>query len=263
MIVASLGFFSSTAEAVIIVGPDGVNPYEDINYTANGSNLYTYYEALSGVTKNDLPGTLFLETSRDGSGQSEVITGYNDAGGDINNASTNSSQSLTLAQAGSLSYNQQNEYVRFLLSANQRGTEGEDFYKVGKLEIYTSKNDTFDLATLESSVGNGPDQYTLAYAFEATGTEIYGDDETGDGALALQYTTGNSNWDVALYVPLVNFEEKGGSGETTFIHFIVEYEDNAGFDTWSVAVDSTLIPEPSSAILISLAGLMGLLRRRR
>ncbi len=99
----------------------------------------------------------------------------------------------------------------------------------------------------------------MAYSFDADRT----DEGNGTGELQLFYGTGNSNWDVVLYVPLAESQEYGGSQETTYIQFVVEYTDTAGFDTWSVAECDTLVPEPSSALLVSLGGLIGLLRRRR
>jgi hypothetical protein len=256
MFVATLGFSHSTAEAVIIVGPDGENCYVDEVYKGK-SDLSTYYEALDGLSKKELPGTTFLTTSRSSTIQgSSVITGYNDAGGDsINNTDTTSSSSLTLAQAGYLTHNNDDDkYVRFLLSANQKGSPGDNYYKVQELKIYTSEHEQFSLTSLSAC---------LAYKFKATEETGNGSDETGNGALALQYTTGNSNWDVALYVPYENFQNGALSAAETYIHFVVRYEDNAGFDTWSVAECDTLVPEPSSALLVSLGGLIGLLRRRR
>ena len=87
--------------------------------------------------------------------------------------------------------------------------------------------------------------------------------ETSTGELQLFYGTGNSNWDVVLYVPLAELKEYGGSQETTYIQFVVEYTDTAGSDSWQYNVGTGLVPEPSSALLVALGGLMGLLRRRR
>jgi len=100
---------------------------------------------------------------------------------------------------------------------------------------------------------------TLAYSFDADRT----DEGNGTGELQLFYGTGNSNWDVVLYVPLAELEEYGGSQETTYIQFVVEYTDTAGSDSWQYNVGTGLVPEPSSALLVALGGLMGLLRRRR
>jgi len=250
MFVATLGFSHSTAEAVIIVGPDGENCYVDEVYKGK-SDLSTYYEALDGLSKKELPGTTFLTTSRSSTMQgSSVITGYNDAGGDsINNTDTTSSSSLTLAQAGYLTHNNDDDkYVRFLLSANQKGSPGDNYYKVQELKIYTSSSATFSYA---SGSARGTDDLEDVYKF--------------NGELRLQpdNTKGTSNWDAALYVPYENFQNGDLTAAQTYIHFVVTYEDNAGFDTWSVAECDTLVPEPSSALLVSLGGLIGLLRRRR
>ena len=50
---------------------------------------------------------------------------------------------------------------------------------------------------------------------------------------------------------------------STYIQFHVEYTDTAGADTWAYDRGADVIPEPSSALLVSLGGLMSLFRRRR
>ncbi len=60
-----------------------------------------------------------------------------------------------------------------------------------------------------------------------------------------------------------NYTDTISDTEQTYIHFYVEYTDTAGSDTWAYDRGADLIPEPSSALLVSLGGLMSLLRRRR
>ena len=89
--------------------------------------------------------------------------------------------------------------------------------------------------------------------------------ETATGELQLFYGTGNSNWDVALYVPYSRTSRVWWLSAGDHLHSVCRRHttDTAGFDTWSVAECGTLVPEPSSALLVSLGGLIGLLRRRR
>jgi len=244
MIVASLGFFSSTAEAVILVTDDSNNPYEDTAYDPLNTDTHAFYEIIDIKEKKDV----FLSTQATGSGGTTTITGYNDSTSDYAKDFT----SLTLEDAGSLVYEGQTS-VAFYLDINQTGAGSEQpYYEIHALEIYTSSAASF---SYDNGAATGTDV-----------TEVYKFDGAAGGNLRLQpeNTTGTSNWDVALYVPLVNFERDDNlTAAETYIHFVIKYDDNSGFDTWSVSTAGPQIPEPSSALLISLAGLMGLLRRRR
>ena len=241
MFVATLGFFSSTAEAVIVVTDSDKNPYKDEAYATSGG-AFTYYQTVDTKEKK---GDVFLSTQATGqdTGGTTSITGYNDSSSEYAKDFT----SLTLEDAGTLVYEGQTS-VAFYLDINQTGTGSEQpYYEIHALEIYTSASATFSYA---SGFASGKDLEEV-YKF--------------DGVLRLQpdNTKGTSNWDAALYVPYENFKNGDLSAAQTYIHFVVTYEDNAGFDTWSVAECDTLVPEPSSALLVSLGGLIGLLRRRR
>ena len=244
MIVASLGFFSSTAEAVILVTDDSNNPYEDTAYDPLNTDTHAFYEIIDIKEKKDV----FLSTQATGSGGTTTITGYNDSTSDYAKDFT----SLTLEDAGSLVYEGQTS-VAFYLDINQTGAGSEQpYYEIHALEIYTSSAASF---SYDNGAATGTDV-----------TEVYKFDGAAGGNLRLQpeNTTGTSNWDVALYVPLVNFERDDNlTAAETYIHFVIKYDDNSGADTWSVSTGSPLVPEPSSVLLISLGGLMGLLRRRR
>ena len=253
MIVASLGFFSSTAEAVITLGGSNVgDPYHDTVY----SNPGTWYDATNpDITALDP----FLQTKRDSDG-SALITGYNADGssnlgpGNADGLGANGYKELTLAEAGTLSY-QGETSVAFYLDVNQTGTGSEQpYYEIHALEIYTSSAATFNYT---NGVASGTDLEDV-YKFSK--------DDNNQGVLRLtpDNTQGTSNWDVAMYVPLVNFDRDDDlTAAETYLHFVITYEDNSGSDIWSVSTAGPQIPEPSSALLISLAGLMGLLRRRR
>jgi len=250
MIVASLGFFSSTAEAVILItnNPDDPsnNPYEDTAYDPLDTDTHAFYEIIDIKEKKDV----FLSTQATGSGGTTTITGYNDSSSEYVKDFT----SITLEDAGSLFYNDQLS-VAFYLDINQTGTGSEKpYYEIHALEIYTSSAASF---SYDNDAATGTDV-----------AEVYKFDGAAGGNLRLQpeNTTGTSNWDVALYVPFVNFDRGDDDDLTvaeTYIHFVIKYDDNSGADTWSVSTGSPLVPEPSSVLLISLGGLMGLLRRRR
>lgn len=244
MFVATLGFFSSTAEAVIVVTDSDKNPDKDEAYATSGG-AFTYYQTVDTKEKK---GDVFLSTQATGqdTGGTTSITGYNDSSSEYAKDFT----SITLEDAGSLVYNDQLS-VAFYLDINQTGTGSEQpYYEIHALEIYTSASAEFDYFDYKDNDTTYPGVSTV-YKF--------------DGVLRLQpdNTKGTSNWDAALYVPYENFKNGDLSAAQTYIHFVVTYEDNAGFDTWSVAECGTLVPEPSSALLVSLGGLIGLLRRRR
>lgn len=241
MFVATLGFFSSTAEAVIVVTDSDKNPYKDEAHATSGG-AFTYYQTVDTKEKK---GDVFLSTQATGqdTGGTTSITGYNDSSSEYAKDFT----SLTLEDAGTLVYEGQTS-VAFYLDINQTGTGSEQpYYEIHALEIYTSASAEFDYKN-DAAAHTG---VSTVYKF--------------DGVLRLQpdNTKGTSNWDAALYVPYENFKNGDLSAAQTYIHFVVTYEDNAGFDTWSVAECDTLVPEPSSALLVSLGGLIGLLRRRR
>ncbi len=253
MIVASLGFFSSTAEAVITLdGSDVSDPYHDTVY----SNPGTWYDATNpDITALDP----FLQTKRDSDG-SALITGYNADGssnlgpGNADGLGANGYKELTLAEAGTLSYKDQTS-VAFYLDVNQTGDGSEQpYYEIHALEIYTSASATFSYADNVATGTNVEDVYKFSK------------DDNNQGVLRLtpDNTQGTSNWDVAMYVPLVNFERDDNlTAAETYIHFVITYDDNSGSDVWSVSTAGPQVPEPSSVLLISLGGLMGLLRRRR
>lgn len=248
--VAALIWSYTAADAVITI--DGNNPeYRD---NQNGYDaIYSIYDEKKSSA--NFIGETFLET--DVAGNSVSITAYND--GNITNNADNSDASVyssfTLSEAGALSYGEGSEedhYVAFYLSANQQGNSTSKFYGVDELEIYTSANATVSNIT-EAQAGN------LAYKFDSSRN----DEGNGTGQLQLFYGSGNSNWDVVLYVPLSAFTLVNNDYQQTYIQFVVGYTDTAGSDSWQYDANTTLIPEPSSSLLISLGGILGLLRRRR
>ena len=241
----------SAADAVIIVDQNAPEYRDDQN--GYDAFYFVYDEKKSSASFN---GAVFLET--DGSGSSVNITAYNDglATSNADNQFANIHSTLTLAQAGQISYdagdgNGAQNYASFYLSANQQGNSTSNFYGLDGLEIYTSSKATVsDIA--DARTGN------LAYQFDSSRA----DNENGVGQLQLFYGSGNSNWDVVLYVPLTAFTLFNNDSQQTYVQFVVDtYTDTAGSDAWQY--DADLIPEPSSTILISLGGIFGLLRRRR
>ncbi|MGB2402107.1 MAG: PEP-CTERM sorting domain-containing protein [Akkermansiaceae bacterium] len=239
----------TAADAVITV--DGDNPeYRD---NQNGYDaIYSIYDEKKSSAS--FIGETFLKT--DAAGSSVNITAYND-GNSTNNADNSYASiysSFTLSDAGLLLYGEGSEadyYVPFYLSANQQGNADSNFYGLDGLEIYTSEKATVDNIA-EARTGN------LAYKFDSSRN----DEGNGTGQLELFYGSGNSNWDVVLFVPLSAFTLENSDREQTYVQFVVDtYTDTAGSDSWQY--DSTLIPEPSSSLLISLGGVLGLMRRRR
>ena len=249
--VALLALSQASLEAVIVV--NGTNP----EYRDNLNGFDAYY-TLYDVNKSsaNFSAQAFLTT--DASGSSADITAYNHGNTENNTDNQDASvySSFTLAQAGAFTYNpnvgDENNFVAFYLSSNQQGNSSSNFYGLNGLEIYTSANATVSSIT-EARAG------TLAYKFESSP-----DTGNGTGQLQLFYGSGNSNWDVVLYVPLTAFILVNNDYEQTYIQFVVDtYTDTAGFDTWQYDANTTLIPEPSSSLLISLGAILGLLRRRR
>ena len=250
--VGALACSLSSSEAVIVV--DGTTT----EYRDNQNGFDAYY-FLYDINKSsaDFEATAFLTT--DASGNSVDITAYNDGKTTANSDNPDASvhTSLTLAQAGKLTYDDgdgEDDYVAFYLSANQQGSSTDNFYGIDKLEIYTSSSATVD-SIADARTG------TIAYSFDSTRADTGG----GTGQLELFYGNGNSNWDVVLYVPLDSFTLVNNDYQQTYVHFIVDtYTDTAGSDSWIYdSNNDSLVPEPSSALLIALGGLVSLFKRRR
>ena len=241
MTVALLCSFSA-ADAVITVDQNAPE-YHD------GDAYYSIYDI--NKSSANFEATAFLTT--DASGNSVDITAYNDGNITANSDNPYASvhTSLTLAQAGKLTYDAghgEDDYVAFYLSANQQGSSTDNFYGIDKLEIYTSSSATVDSI---KDARNGK----IAYSFDSHET----------GQLELFYGNGNSNWDAALYVPYENFQNGDLTAAQTYVHFILNtYTDTAGPDSWIYdSNNDSLVPEPSSALLIALGGLVSLFKRRR
>ena len=252
LIVAIFMLCHSSAEAIIILDTTN-DEYRD------NQNGYDAFYFLYDVKKSsaNFNAEAFLKT--DASGSSVDITAYNDGQSTPNadNPYASIHRSLTLAEAGALSYDDgsgSDDYVAFYLSANQQGNSTSNFYGVDGLEIYTSASSTLNNIA-EARSGN------IAYQFDSARA----DNGNGTGQLQLFYGSGNSNWDVVLYVPLDAFTLINNDYQQTYVHLVLDtYTDTAGFDVWQYdSNNTTLIPEPSSALLVSLGGLFSLLRRRR
>ena len=252
LIAATIGLSHTAVKAAAII-VDSSNPVYHDNADSDNEAYFFYYDIAKSDSALD---DTFLETGA--SGSSTLITAYNDGDGTANtpndNLNTATANSLTLAQAGSFTYNG-SQWVTFYLDANQKGNT---YYDVGKLEIYTSAYSQVD--SYNTSGTNLVTDGNLAYSWDKP------DDE--DVVLSLFYGNGASNWDVALYVPLdqfttINTDSSIPDTEETYIQFYVEYTDTAGADTWGYDRGADIIPEPSSALLVSLGGLMSHLRRRR
>ena len=220
---------------------------------------FAYYNQKKSGDDN-VSGT-FLETTS--SGSNVEVSAYNDGDGMANtpdnNRYTTLGEPLTLADAGIITY-ASTRVVAFYLDANQSGKDdgvlGNNYYDVTKLQIWYSDSETVDGSQWSAK------SYTSAYSFTAT---------EGANALRLFYGNGAANWDIALYVPATQFGTFTPDHYTclrlilssTYIQFHVEYTDTGGADTWGYDRGADVIPEPSSALLVSLGGLMSLFRRRR
>ena len=263
MTVALLALSQTSLEAVIIVDndpdndPDTYKVYHDNPDPESNNQAYFAYYNQKKSGDDNVSGT-FLETTS--SGSNVEVSAYNDGDGMANtpddyNRYTTLGEPLTLADAGIITYDG-TRVVAFYLDANQSGKDddvlGNNYYDVTKLQIYFSQSKTVEAP-------NGGTKATLAYSFTAT---------EGANALRLFYGNGAANWDIALYVPATQFETFKDHTpvddlSNTYIQFHVEYTDTAGADTWGYDRGADVIPEPSSALLVSLGGLITLFRRRR
>lgn len=263
MAVALLALSQTSLEAVIIVDinpdddPDTHKVYHDNTDPDSNNQAYFAYYNQKKPGDDNVSGT-FLETTS--SGSNVEVSAYNDGDGmantpDDNNSYTTLGEPLTLADAGIITY-AGTRVVAFYLDANQSGKDdgvlGNNYYDVTKLQIWYSDSETV-------TSPDGGDNRTSAYSFQA--------DEAN--ALRLFYGNGAANWDIALYVPAIQF---GITPDTnlsntdlsiTYIQFHVKYTDTGESDTWGYDRGADVIPEPSSALLVSLGGLITLFRRRR
>jgi len=260
MTVALLALSQTSLEAVIIVD---INPDDDPDthkvYHDNTDSDYQAYFAYYNQKKSgddNVSGT-FLETTS--SGSNVEVSAYNDGDGMANtpdnNRYTTLGEPLTLADAGIITY-ASTRVVAFYLDANQSGKDdgvlGNNYYDVTKLQIWYSDSETV-------TSPNGGENRISAYSFQADKTN----------PLRLFYGNGAANWDIALYVPAIQFGITPDTNlsntdlSSTYIQFHVKYTDTGGSDTWAYDRGADVIPEPSSALLVSLGGLITLFRRRR
>ena len=267
LIVALLALSQASLEAVIVVDddPDNYQVYHDNPDSDHNQAYFAYYDRKKSGDDN-VSGT-FLETKS--SGGNILVSAYNDGDGNantpdtpdtpdpsyMNNSYTKLGEPLTLADAGIITYKNK-PVVAFYLDANQSGKDdgilGNNYYDVTKLQIWYSDSETV-------TSPNGGENRISAYSFQA-------DKAT---PLRLFYGNGAANWDIALYVPAIQFGITPDTNlsntdlSSTYIQFHVKYTDTGGSDTWAYDRGADVIPEPSSALLVSLGGLITLFRRRR
>lgn len=260
-LVAASAVFTQVPTYAAMLAPSIVDEDNPEYYDVANESYFFYYDQNRSQDAS-VQGT-FLETSS--SGSNTLISGYNDGDGIdgtpvSDNSYTDIGESLTLAQAGSITYEGES-YVAFYLEANQKGkddgTPGNNYYDVTKLQIQTSSS-----ATITSY---NPDDYDESSSNMAY---YYNSADPANETIRLYYGAGNSNWDVVLYVPedsfvLTDSDPNIPDAEETYIQFYVEYHNTAGPDYWGYDRGADIIPEPSSTLLVSLGAMIGLVRRRR
>ena len=146
--------------------------------------------------------------------------------------------------------------VAFYLDANQSGKDddvlGNNYYDVTKLQIGTSHSET----VTSPNVG---DEHTSAYSFTATEKGKRTSPVLRKWSCKLGHRALCSSYSIWT----LHRSQFTDTDSSTYIQFHVEYTDTAGADTWGYDRGADVIPEPSSALLVSLGGLMSLFRRRR
>ena len=254
-LVAASAVLTQTPTYAAMLAPSIVDEDNPEYYDYAYESYFLYYDQKRSQDTN-VQGT-FLETSSPES--NSRISAYNDING-RNNSYADVGESLTLAQAGSISYGG-NNYVAFYLEANQKGTDdgtpGNNYYDITKLQIQTSSSSTI---TSYNPTAYDADSSNMAYYYDSA--------DNNDETIRLYYGAGNSNWDIVLYVPEDSFvlndtDPNVPDAEETYIQFYVEYHNTAGADYWGYDRGADIIPEPSSTLLVSLGAMIGLLRRRR
>ena len=190
MTVALLCSFSA-ADAVITVDQNAPEYHDNPDPDSNNQAYFAYYNQKKSGDDN-VSGT-FLETTS--SGSNVEVSAYNDGDGMANtpdnNRYTTLGEPLTLADAGIITY-ASTRVVAFYLDANQSGKDdgvlGNNYYDVTKLQICYSHSETVDVSQWRRMAPS-------AYSFTATEAN----------ALRLFYGNGAANWDIALYVPAIQF----------------------------------------------------------
>ncbi len=141
------------------------------------------------------------------------------------------------------------DYKEFNLDINEPNGGGHNLLSLDLLNIYTSA--TGSQTGLESTLG------TLRYSLGAF---------LDDNVVTLDYnlSSGSGQGDMWMYVPLSNFPGVTGSTYvylySYFGHYMpTDYQTGDGFEEWSVR---TPMPEPGTALLFGLAGLVVARRRR-
>lgn len=134
-------------------------------------------------------------------------------------------------------------YLAFELDINESGSANDRLLSLDDIQIYTSPTGS-QTTTNISSLG------TLRYHMDA-----------GEDSFVLmdyRLASGSGEADMRTLIPLSNF---AGAQPTDFLYFYSRFGENerstAGFEEWRVVV-----PEPGSLLLLSMAAVAVLLRRR-
>jgi len=256
-----------TARAVTFL-PDNV-------FVEDGSGAYLWHYG-----KNDADivnaGTVFLSINQDTNAPTNTTVS---AGWNYGNAAPPDDEETEVYSPSGSAYD---EHIGTNLATQLSSFTVVDGYYVLLLDINESGNvGTMDLKTLDvyltDSAGGGAFSYADWSAaspnFSLTGSvdPDYPDNGTNPPLYTLTDYSGTSRWDLAIMIPDSDVSGEGlGTDTSKYVHVYAEFEDDSGGGNadkfgYSSALGNLPpeIPEPSSSLLVSLGGLLGLLRRRR
>ena len=155
-------------------------------------------------------------------------------------------------------------YVPFLLDVNESMGGGRNLISLDDVKIFTSKDAALADKTLDALLINSDS--VLRYSLDN------GANNPSSWVL-LDYarqSSGSGQADMGLFVPFAAF---AGASMTDYIYLYSRFggdvagagadaTSDAGFEEWTLGA-GTRVPEPTSALLVTLGGIAACLRRRR
>ena len=144
-------------------------------------------------------------------------------------------------------------YREFLLDINQE--RGDSLLSLDEIQLFLS-------GTANQSV----ESFNSGILELADSDLVYRLDNGGDNSVLLDYMLnhGSGSGDMFMYVPDSYFANSSNDYVYLYSQFGLNYENNAGFEEWSVREPTGVVPEPTTMVLLGISiGAIAVRRAKR